>query len=166
MLEIVLPCSVDQFYSFFLADGANVYSRVKHLEVKKATQIVATPWKQNSEMNAEVRELTAIMKLKGVPFKSEAPMNQVWLLSKKTTEELALKVITQMADIPYSAYFHVEENISVTKETDNKCKFACFTGIVFNKATYMKSAILSRTIEDLHLDYKVMIGLCSCGATT
>lgn len=31
MLEIVLPCSVDQFYNFFLADGANVYSRVKHL---------------------------------------------------------------------------------------------------------------------------------------
>lgn len=31
MLEIVLPCSVDQFYSFFLADDATVYSRKKHL---------------------------------------------------------------------------------------------------------------------------------------
>lgn len=31
MLEIVLPCSVEQFYRFFLADDANVYSRKKHL---------------------------------------------------------------------------------------------------------------------------------------
>jgi hypothetical protein len=89
MLEIVLPCSVDQFYKFFLADDANVYSRKKHLEFKKATQVVATPWKPNEEMNAEVRELNAMLKVKGVPFKSEAPMNQVWLLSKRTPEVLA-----------------------------------------------------------------------------
>jgi hypothetical protein len=47
MIEIVLPCSVDQFYNFFLADDATVYSRKKHLEVKKSTQIITTPWKQN-----------------------------------------------------------------------------------------------------------------------
>lgn len=69
-----------------------------------------------------------------------------------------------MTDIPYSAYFHVEENISVTKETENKCKFTCYTGIVFNKATYMKGTILSRTFEDLHLDYKVALSLFSNGA--
>jgi hypothetical protein len=47
MLEIVLPCSVDQFYSFFLADDAAIYSRKKHLEIKKATNVVATSWKKN-----------------------------------------------------------------------------------------------------------------------
>ncbi len=31
MLEIVFPCSVEQFYDFFLADNANLYSRKKHL---------------------------------------------------------------------------------------------------------------------------------------
>jgi hypothetical protein len=36
-------------------------------------------------MNADVREITAVLKVKGVPFKSEASMNQVWLLSKKTS---------------------------------------------------------------------------------
>lgn len=69
-----------------------------------------------------------------------------------------------MSDLPYSAYFHVEENISVTKETENKCKFACYTGIVFNKATYMKGTILSRTFEDLQLDYKVIFTRFSYGA--
>lgn len=115
-------------------------------------------------MNAEVRELTALLKVKGVPFRSEAPMNQVWLLSKRTPEELTLKVITQMTELPYSSYFHVEEHITITKETEAKCKFVCLTGIVFNKATYMKNTILTKTFEDLQLDYKVRAWLYSFGA--
>jgi hypothetical protein len=69
-----------------------------------------------------------------------------------------------MSEIPYSAYFHVEEDLVIKKETDAKCKLVCQTGVVFNKATYMKSTILTRTFEDLLIDYKVTIGLCSSGA--
>jgi hypothetical protein len=68
-----------------------------------------------------------------------------------------------MVEIPYSAYFHVEEQVTVTKETDAKCKFVCYTGVVFNKATYMKGTILSRTFEDLQADYKVMLLILSNG---
>ena len=85
MLEIVLPCSVEQFYRFFLADDASVYSRKKHLEFKKGREVIPTPWKQNTETNGEVRELTAIIKVTGVPFKSEASMSQVWFLDKHST---------------------------------------------------------------------------------
>jgi hypothetical protein len=72
-------------------------------------------------------------------------------------------VITQIVEIPYSSYFHVEEQIAITKETEAKCKFVCHTGIVFNKATYMKSAILTRTFEDLQIDYKVTLPPRSSG---
>lgn len=47
MLELVIPCSVEQFFTFFLADDAEVYPRRKHLELKKATRIVTTHWKRN-----------------------------------------------------------------------------------------------------------------------
>jgi hypothetical protein len=47
MLEVVLPCSVEQFYNFFLSDDATVYSRKKHLEFKKGENVVMTPWKKN-----------------------------------------------------------------------------------------------------------------------
>ena len=54
IIEIVLPCSLEQFYNFFVGDEA-IYSRKKHLEGKKATNMVCTPWKKNDEMNAEMR---------------------------------------------------------------------------------------------------------------
>ena len=82
MLQIVFPCSVQQFYQFFYADSAEVYPRSKHLEMKKAHSITVTPWKRNEELKAETREVSAVLKLVGVPLLSEAKMNQVWLLSK------------------------------------------------------------------------------------
>ena len=53
----------------------------------------------------------------------------------------------------------------IKKETEAKCKLVCQTGVVFNKATYMKSTILTRTFEDLEIDYKVIMTPCSSGAT-
>ena len=41
-----------------------------------------TPWKKNEELQAETREVTGILKVKGVPLLSEAHMNQVWMLSR------------------------------------------------------------------------------------
>ena len=83
MLEIVFPCSVDQFYDYFFADDADLYSRKMHLESKKGHHIVMTPWKKNEELQAEVREITGIIKVKGVPLMSEAHLNQVWMMTKK-----------------------------------------------------------------------------------
>ena len=31
MIEIILPCSVEQFYTFFMADNATLYSKKRHL---------------------------------------------------------------------------------------------------------------------------------------
>lgn len=31
MVELVLPCSLEQFYNFFIADEAEIYPRKKHL---------------------------------------------------------------------------------------------------------------------------------------
>jgi len=30
MVEVALPCSIEQFYRFFLADDATVYPKTKH----------------------------------------------------------------------------------------------------------------------------------------
>jgi len=60
-----------------------------------------------------------------------------------------------MADVPFSSNFTCEEHSSITREGDTKCKYVCEMAIVFNKATYMKNTILSRTFEDLKEDYKV-----------
>lgn len=70
-------------------------------------------------------------------------------------EEIRLRIITQMADVPYSAYFQVEEQVVVTKEGESKCKYLISSGVVFNKATYMKGTIINRTFQDLQEDYKL-----------
>jgi hypothetical protein len=38
--EFNLPCSIDQFYQFFLDDKASVYSRKKHLEFNLAERVL------------------------------------------------------------------------------------------------------------------------------
>ena len=42
-----------------------------------------TPWRRDEELGSDVREVTGILKVKGVPLLSEAHMNQVWMLTKK-----------------------------------------------------------------------------------
>ncbi len=62
-----------------------------------------------------------------------------------------------MADVPFSSYFTCEEHITIEKEGETKCKFNCSSAIVFNKGTYMKNTILTRTFGDLKEDYIVQI---------
>lgn len=84
-------------------------------------------------------------------------MSQVWML-KREEDKMTLKVVTQMADVPYSAYFTCEQKISVTKDGDKKCKMEVLLSIVFNKSTYMKNTIMSRTQGDMKEDYEVKLG--------
>jgi hypothetical protein len=35
LTKIQFPCSIQQFYDFFLSDKANLFSRVQFLELKK-----------------------------------------------------------------------------------------------------------------------------------
>lgn len=62
-----------------------------------------------------------------------------------------------MADVPYAAYFNCEEHIMITKDGDKKCKMTIETAIIFNKSTYMKGTILSRTFGDLKEEYEVKV---------
>ena len=64
-------------------------------------------------------------------------------------------MVTQMADVPYSNYFVVNCYLSILKDGDKKCKMIVDMSIVFNKATYMKGKILSKTILDLKEEYEV-----------
>jgi hypothetical protein len=45
---------------------------------------VFTVWKRNEEMNGDIRELTGKIKVKGVPFKSEGEINQIWMMNTHT----------------------------------------------------------------------------------
>ena len=83
MLEIVFPCSIQHFYDFFLADEAELYGRKKHLESRKAHTIQCSKWVLNEELQAETREVTAVIKVNGVPLLKEARMSQVWMLTRK-----------------------------------------------------------------------------------
>lgn len=79
-------------------------------------------------------------------------MSQVWML-KRSQDKITMKVVTQMGDVPYSSYFTCEEEINITKDGDKKCKMEVLLSILFNKSTYMKGTILSRTQGDMKGDY-------------
>lgn len=101
----MLPCTVPQFYDFFISDKASVYHRRKHLELRKSREIKITEWRKSEELESEVREVSAIIKVKGVPFKTEATMNSVWMLKWKG-EDIHINIVTQISDVPYAAYFN------------------------------------------------------------
>lgn len=46
-----------------------------------------------------------MMKVNGIPFLKEAGMSQVWML-KRQEDSIKLNIVTQMADVPYAAYFN------------------------------------------------------------
>ena len=77
-----MPCSVKQFYEFFLSEKAVVYNRKKHLESRNSRDIVLTEWRNNEELQSEIREITATIKVTGVPLLKEAGMSQVWMMKK------------------------------------------------------------------------------------
>ena len=81
--EIILPCSVEQYFEYFIEDKATAYPRKKHFESKGGFNIVVTEWKQNKELGAQVREMNLIIRVVGVPFKNTAGMSQVWQLKKE-----------------------------------------------------------------------------------
>lgn len=82
IVEHILPCSVDQFYDFFLADNAEVYDRKKHLEKRNSHSINVTEWRKSAQLDSEVREVTAMIKVVGVPFLNFAGMSQVFMLKR------------------------------------------------------------------------------------
>ena len=43
---------------------------------------MVTEWKKNEELDSEVREVTAMVKVTGVPFLNFAGMSQVWMLKR------------------------------------------------------------------------------------
>ena len=62
-----------------------------------------------------------MLKVTGIPFLKEAGMSQVWML-KQQEDCLKLNIVTQMAEVPYAAYFNCEEHIVISKDGDKKCK--------------------------------------------
>jgi hypothetical protein len=66
-----------------------------------------------------------------------------------------MEFVTQMGDVPYSNYFVVNNYLQILKDGDNKCKMSVDLSVVFNKPTYIKNTILSRTIGDMKEDYNV-----------
>ena len=67
-----------------------------------------------------------------------------------------IEYVTQMGDVPYCNYFVVNNYLQILKDGDNKCKMCVDMSIVFNKSTYMKNTILSRTIVDMKEDFNVI----------
>lgn len=60
-----------------------------------------------------------------------------------------------MGDVPYCNYFVVNNYLQILKDGDSKCKMCVDMSIVFNKSTYMKNTILSKTIVDMKEEYNV-----------
>jgi len=70
-----------------------------------------------------------------------------------------VEFVTQMGDVPYCNYFVVMNNLEILRDGDTKCKMCVDMNIVFNKSTYMKGTILSRTIGDMKEEYNVSLDL-------
>jgi len=48
--EITFPCTVQQYYDYFLADKCSLFGIRQHFEKKQAENIQITEWKKNDEL--------------------------------------------------------------------------------------------------------------------
>lgn len=71
--------------------------------------------------------------------------------------DISIDNVTQMADVPYAAYFNCQEQISIRAQEDKRCKLKIEASVVFNKSTYMKKIIQARTLKDLKGDYELWL---------
>lgn len=53
-----------------------------------------------------MREVSAVIKVTGVPLRSEARMHQIQSMTR-TEKHIDVMIVTQMSDVPYAAYFTV-----------------------------------------------------------
>lgn len=81
--EITFPCSVQQYYDYFLKDKSTIYGILQHLEKKQAQNIEITEWKRNEELGREVREIRAYIKVEKVPMMSRANLYQIHTLKRE-----------------------------------------------------------------------------------
>lgn len=82
LAKITFPCSIDQYFDFFLADEASLFSASDYLVFKKAENVKATKWIKNDEFDRYVREVSAVIKVTGVPLRSEARMHQIQSMTR------------------------------------------------------------------------------------
>ena len=112
LAKISFPCSLQQYYDFILADKATLLSFSEYLELRGAEAIKLTDWRKSEELGREVREVNAVIRVSGVPLMSQARMHQIHTMSR-SEKDIEISTVTQMSDIPYAAYFTVEQQLQV-----------------------------------------------------
>lgn len=110
-----------------------------------------TKWVKNEELSTYVREVSAVIKVKGVPLRSTARMHQIQSMSR-TDKHIDISNVTQMSDVPYAAYFTVETNHKIDFVDDKKCSLEVLAWVTFNKSTMMKKVIVDKSAKDLGED--------------
>lgn len=80
--EITFPCTVQQYYDYFIADKSTLYGIRQHLEKKQAENIQITDWKRNEELQRDVREIRAYIKVEKVPLLNRANLHQIQTLKR------------------------------------------------------------------------------------
>ena len=62
-----------------------------------------------------------------------------------------------MSDVPYAAYFTVEQHQIIKAVDEKKCCLEVVVWLTFNKSTIMKRTITSKSYKDLKEDYEAWI---------
>lgn len=70
---------------------------------------------------------------------------------------LTLSKMTKTLDVPFANYFQLEEKWEISPVDENKCQLRSFGWIVFQKSTYMKKTIQSRSIQGVKEDYELWV---------
>ena len=61
-----------------------------------------------------------------------------------------------MGDVPYHSYFNCQEHITVSRESDSKCRYVVNAAVIFNKHSALKGTIINKTFADFNEDYQVL----------
>ncbi len=50
--------------------------------MRDTKEITITPWRKSEELDSEIKEINALIKVAGVPFMNYAHISQVWKLKR------------------------------------------------------------------------------------
>ena len=83
VVRVIFPISIQKYYDLFLADSCD-FSFKDHYSAKQGyKEVSSTNWKKLVESDLESREISMIVPLKGVPFKTQTRCYRAETLKKE-----------------------------------------------------------------------------------
>jgi hypothetical protein len=144
--KVIFKMTPQAFFDTFFRETENSHLKFQG-RVMEQFDTTVSEWRElDQEPGVFVREITGGVKVKDVPFISEAKFNRAQKY-KKEGDKLFLNSSITNIGIPYASYFIIEDQWEIVPYQEDKCVIRVTAFVNFVKSTFWKNKIETKTKE-------------------